>query len=137
MNIIDQINKTQMPAELLIEANEAHSQLSKEDRRDKTARTIAFIKVLDELDYSDVRSQNLLPAIGFRLTALARLELAEHPEGKAWSLPGSEEGLVYAHEDLFKAAAAEPLIEMDGQVYFDRDSFYRRLLSLTEQHGNA
>lgn len=137
MNIIDRINRTQMPVELLIEANEAHAELSKEDRRDSVARTVAFIKMLDEKDYSDKRRQDLLLGIEFRLTALARLELAEYPEGKAWSLPGDEKGLVYAHEDLFKAAAAEPIIEMDDQPGFDRDSFFRRLLSLTEQHGNA
>lgn len=137
MNIIEQINQTKMPAELLIEANEAHAELIKDDRRDKIARTVAFMRLLDEMNFTEKRRQNLLLAIEFRLSALARLGLVECPEVKAWSLPGDEPGMMYAPADLFKAAAVEPLIEADEQACFDRDSFFRRLLSLTEQHGNA
>jgi hypothetical protein len=52
-------------------------------------------------------------------------------------MPGDEKGLVLAHEDLFKAAALEPLLARDGQSVFEPESFTKRLLEISKEHGSA
>jgi len=41
------------------------------------------------------------------------------------------------HDELVRAAAEEPMIQVDEEVVFDADSFHRRLLALAEMHGEA
>ena len=66
----------------------------------------------------------------FRMKALARL-LSEGP------LPGwtelSRDGALLTREDIFAAAAAEPVIQQDSEVAFDRESLIRRTFQLAKR----
>ncbi len=52
-------------------------------------------------------------------------------------MPGGKEGLIVVHADLFKAAAEEPLVEIDGELNFIEESFFQRLLYITKEVGHA
>lgn len=79
---------------------------------------------------------DLVLAIDFRLTALARLLQAHQVRG--WTLPANDEGTDFIHRDLLCAAAEEPVIEdSDGQAGFDPESFRARVLRLSEAKGEA
>ena len=137
MDIIKRVNSTLIEPDLLIEANRVHVELPVEDRQDMTAWTIEFCKILDEYDVSEKRRHNLLLAINFRLEALAHLENENHTESGGWIMSGDTEGKTFAHEDLFRAAAATPLIEVDGRAGFNPQSFFQCLLRLSEERGSA
>lgn len=134
---LDSVNRTKVTPEMLIEANQVVSDMKPEDRRDLTARTIRIIQLLDERGVKGRKRPDMLTAICFRLEALARLEVSNQRSMGAWHLPGDEKGMVFAHEDLFRAAALEPLIEQDNQAGFDADSFTKRLLSVSMAKGRG
>jgi hypothetical protein len=73
-------------------------------------------------------------AIDWRLQALARL--STRPQFRNWSLAGPDGNAIIAWTVL-KAAATEPLIEIDGQPGFDADRFFERLVAMRKEdrHG--
>ena len=97
----------------------------------------ASFKMLHEKDLPGEDEPELVLAISFRLQALARVGLQGHPQLRGWSMPGHEPGMVFAHRELFEAAAAEPLVEVEGKAVFEPKSFFRRLLELSEEHGHG
>lgn len=137
MSLLKKVNRTQIDASLLVEANAAHADLPEKDRQDVTATGLAFIKLLHAKSLPDKRRRALLLAIQFRLEALARLEVHKHVELGGWTIPSREEGMVFASQELFEAAAQEPLVEIDGEARFNKESFCMRLLALSKEHGNA
>ena len=52
-------------------------------------------------------------------------------------MDSSEEGMVFTNEELFLVAAREPLVRIHDQARFDPNSFFQRLLKITEQEGEA
>jgi hypothetical protein len=68
-------------------------------------------------------------AVMFRVEALARLLDAEGAPG--WTLP-LPNGALLTQEAVFAAAAAEPLIEHEGEVAFDRQKFLARVLEMAD-----
>ena len=84
---------------------------------------------------------NKVLAVNFRIEALGRL--AGHPRMRAWVLRkgggGDESGPATVPSDsrLFAAAAAHPLVEIDGEPGFEPEEFFARLLSLTDGAGEA
>lgn len=138
MDFIKTVNETTLEPKLLIEANRVHSELPEEDRSDMAAYTIAFIKLVrEEWGYQGREAQDVLLAINFRMEALSHLMVEGHREVKGWVLDSSEEGMVFANEELFLVAAKEPLIPVNEQARFDPNSFFQRLLKITEQEGQA
>jgi len=73
-------------------------------------------------------------AINFRFQALARI--SGRSEFKSWSLPNPD-GSAKIATSVLAAAATEPLIEIDGQLGFDADRFFKRLLAMTEGEGRS
>lgn len=67
--------------------------------------------------------------------ALAHLLTKEGAPG--WTLPALPDGSVLAEEVIFAAAAAEPLVEREGAIRFERGSFLQRALQLAEAEGDA
>jgi hypothetical protein len=68
-------------------------------------------------------------AIMFRLEALVNLLVDEGASGWTLSLPN---GAVLTQEPVFAAAAVQPLIEQDGNVVFERETFLDKVLELAE-----
>lgn len=137
LSILDEVNRTPIDATLLVEANAAHAALPEKDRQDETATGLIFIKLLASKSYSGKQRRALSLAIQFRLEALDRLQMHKHTEFDAWTLPNREEGVLFLSQELFEAAAQEPLIEIDGEAHFNKESFLERLLALSEGRGSA
>lgn len=84
---------------------------------------------------------NKVLAVNFRIEALGRL--AEHPRMRAWIMrkgtdgDESEPAIVPSDSRIFAAAAAHPLVEIDGEPGFDPESFFAHVLSLTAGAGEA
>ncbi len=80
---------------------------------------------------------NKAMAVNFRLQALGRL--SGHPQMRAWTLPkkGDAAAQVPRQSTIFAAAAAVPLVEVDGEIAFDTESFFQRALSLAANAGEA
>ena len=70
-------------------------------------------------------------AIYFRIDAMNDLLTAGAIPGY-FALPKNEDGTIQIREAVLEAAASEPLVTVDGQIGFDRESFVRRCLHLTE-----
>ena len=134
-NILDDVNRTKVSAELLGEVLKMHAALPPEDRGVFEVRAIRLFELLDSKNLNEDRGL-LSMAIDFRLTALARLEHDAALRG--WSLPGTEPGMISISFDVLKAVAEEPLIEnAEQQAAFDLDSFRRRVLTNAETVGRA
>jgi hypothetical protein len=71
-----------------------------------------------------------ITAIQFRLEALA--ELSDHPKLLAWSMASDTEEMIFIRDEVLEAAAKEPLLEDGNRPAFDPESFFSRLLMLTE-----
>ena len=70
-------------------------------------------------------------AVFFRMTALANL--LQTDEGiPGWTLPQLPDGSIPTEKTVFAAAAIQPLIEVNGEVAFERDTFMTRVLELAE-----
>jgi hypothetical protein len=102
------------------------------DRTDFSARVLRLIELFGESGRNDVGAR--AAAINFRFQALARL--SGRPEFKSWSLP-NRDGSAKIATSVLAAAASEPLIEIDGQLSFDADRFFKRLLAMTEGEGRS
>lgn len=131
---LDRMNRVTVTAELLAEVMQMHAAMPAEDRGDLAARSCGVFALLDDRVAPDQLGP-LTAAIDFRLTALARL--IDERGGRGFTLPGGEQGLEMIHPDLVRCAAEEPLIEKGNKLAFDVDSFQRRLLGVTEPHGQA
>ncbi|KXG87593.1 hypothetical protein ATO67_18270 [Agrobacterium bohemicum] len=134
---MDEVNETRIDASLLVEANAAHAALPEKDRQDGTATALAFSRLLDNKPVSGKERRALLRAIQFRLEALARLEMHGHSQLGAWTLPSTDKDAIYGSELLFEAAAQEPLVEINDEAHFNSESFFSRLLALSEAKGSA
>lgn len=69
-------------------------------------------------------------ALIFRMQALAKLIEDEPLPG--WTFPKAPDGSITTDQEVFKAAAMEPLIEREGHLVFDRESFTRRVLKIAD-----
>jgi hypothetical protein len=98
------------------------------DRRDIRVRVHRLVAL-----FCPYGSPAMIAAIDWRLQALSRV--AECPEFKAWAR--NMDDSVHLDPNLLVAAAEEPLIVIDNEPCFDSDSFFMRLLALTEGHGNG
>jgi hypothetical protein len=135
VDVLNRINRTQAPAELLGEAIEMHADLPAEDRRAFEVRSIRIFEMLDRKGFGK-KCADLVLAIDYRLTALARL-LQEH-QVRGWTLPAGDQGADFVHRDLVRAAAEEPVIEDEnGYAAFNPESFQARVLRLTTARGQA
>jgi hypothetical protein len=113
-------------------ALEAVNELPSEDRTDITARVVRLIELLGEPGRNDVGAR--AAAINFRFQALA--QRSGRREFRSWSLP-NRDGSSKIATSVLAAAATEPLIEIDGQLSFDPDRFFKRLLAMTEGEGRG
>lgn len=103
--------------------------------RDFEGTTILIVKRVAELGLPERQRVDLSLAINFRFMAFNRLVADDG--GRGWTWKGDEQGCTQVHEELIRAAAEEPMIEIEDEVHFDPDSFQRRLLSLAETQGEA
>ena len=133
MNLLERANKTKVEPELMEDILKAVAELPADDR-DFEGTTIEIVKRVGALELTDRKRGDLAMAINFRLMALARL--MEHGGGRGWTAPGKD-GCTFVHDELVRTAAEEPMIEVDGELQFDGDSFHRRLLALAAMHGEA
>ena len=74
-------------------------------------------------------------AVYFRIQALARLLVEEGIPG--WTLPVQPEGAIPSEDAVFEAAATEPLVQLGGDIVFDRTSFMNKVLEFTTPLGSA
>lgn len=132
MSIVDRANKAKVDPKLIEELLETVA--DHPDKRGFEGTTIEIVKRVSELGLLERQRADLSLAISFRLQALAAL--MQESGGRGWTLPG-EPGCTFIHEELIRCAAEEPMIEVDGQVTFDADSFHRRLRALAETRGEA
>lgn len=108
------------------------------DRRAYDGRVMTLVKHFREADNNpkNLEVGILVSAIEFRLQALASLR--ERPEMAAWSLPSSEIGCDYINSALLEAAASEPIVQIDDHIItFDPDSFFKRVLAISDFQGEA
>lgn len=133
MNLLERANKTKVEPELLGDILKAVAELPA-GKRDFEGTTIEIVRRVGELKLPDRKRGDLAMAINFRLMALARL--MEAGGGRGWTAPG-QDGCTFVHEELVRAAAEEPMVEVDAELQFDAETFHRRLLALAEMHGEA
>ena len=110
-----------MSAEDLQQAFDALHALPPEHHTDAAARILCLIKLFGEPGRYEVSAR--VAAIDWRCLALARLY--HRPEFKYWSR--SHDDILTIGPILLEAAAAEPLIQIDGEPGFDADKFFKRL----------
>jgi hypothetical protein len=130
--VVDRILRAKVSAAEMERALEAINALPPEDRADIAARAICLIELFGEPGHKEVSGR--IAAIDWRFQALA--QLSGRPEFKNWSLPGCD-GASSMPVTVLEAAATEPLVEIDGQPGFDPDSFFKRLLAITEEEGHG
>lgn len=119
--------------------------LPPEDRKDLTARSVALLRVFlgppGQGSLSEAASEesfadsDRITAVQFRLEALARL--SGHPKFRGWSMPSDKREMMFISDEVLEAAAKEPLLEDGNRPAFDPESFFSRLLILTEGDGTA
>lgn len=125
----------------LVMALEVWAKMPEADRKEYDARTVALLPQIAgppgqrRSDDDIQKNANKLSGIMFRMEALARL--AHLPQFKGWSLPAAEQGAEYVNHSVLEAAAAEPLIEVNGRPEFDPDKFFERLLYISEKAGSG
>lgn len=130
--IVERILATMVTPDQLVEALSAVDDLEPEDRSDITARTLSMFARLDGT-VPDLAST--VTVIDWRLRALARI--ARRPELRRWSIPPDPAGMALVAYEVLEAAAVEPLIEQGDDLVFDPDSFFRRLLNVSDSDGSA
>jgi hypothetical protein len=128
----------------------AASVLNAQVAADDLRRGLAAIKTLPPEDRRDIRKSvrclialfgrdppqrraSTIAAIHWRLYALC--EIAKRREFRAWMHAIDPDAGIDLK--VFAVAADEPLVAHDGQVGFDPDNVFRRLLGLTAVHGRA
>jgi hypothetical protein len=130
----DEIARTPVTADDLGRALDAISKLRARDRYKLAARarclTILFSEDEPERDVAAFGT-----AIEWRLVAFYRL--TGRPELEPWSLPGKRRGTTSFAPAVLKAAAEATLIFHDERPAFDPDSFFKRLLAISECIGRG
>lgn len=136
MNYLDQVNRTKVTPELLIEVLAQHASMDPEDRGVFEARAFHLFELLKSKGLRTKKIADLSVAINFRLAALARLEKAAALQG--WSIQTQQSDMSLISFNALKAAAQEPLIENEeGQAVFDAERFRHRVLADAEPEGRA
>jgi hypothetical protein len=121
-NLVERLNKTTVTKKEILEIVE-----KSEHHDDERKNFFGHIQTLVALHQGD---QEKVSAIMFRMEALAKLIQGEGIPG--WTESEAPDGSVLTQESVFAAAAVHPLIEKDGDVEFDRESFLLRVLELAE-----
>jgi hypothetical protein len=119
--MIERINNVPVSKEELLELVDETEQLDPEERCYES-----HLVTLIRLQHGN---HEKVSAIMFRMEALARLLAQEGATG--WTLPLPNGGLL-TQEPVFAAAAIQPLIEQNGDVAFDREEFFQKVLELAE-----
>jgi len=132
MKMIKRVNKQKVDPDLMKAVLEEVA--GEPVKRGFEGTTFEIFQRVSELGLPERQRTDLALAVSFRLQALARL--MEDGGGRGWTLPG-EPGCTFVHEELVRAAAEEPMIEVNNQVAFDPMSLHRRLLALAEMHGET
>lgn len=131
---VDRVNNYALSPELLMGAMVRIADLDPDDRGSFEGRSIAIVRYVAELNLPEDERADAVLSIGFRLEALARLEVANASQ---WRLTGSEEGLDLLHSHVVRCAAEEPLVRSGEEMRFDHDGFHRRLLAISDPAGQA
>lgn len=119
--MIEQVNNVSVSKEDLIEAVQEIGELDPEER-DFTGHAITIVRLHSG-------EPEKVKAIMFRLEALARLLAREGAPGWTLALPNEA---VLTQEPVFAAAAVQPMIEQNGRVAFERDSFLQKVLDMAD-----
>jgi hypothetical protein len=128
------VNEYHLDPELLHEAMASIAEARPEERatwegwRDVALRAVLAFGLSGEV--ADIATMS----IQFRYSALARLFRAGG--GQGFSTPANP-GTRNLDGAIVRCAAEEPLLERDGPVSFDVESFDRRLLRLASPVGRA
>lgn len=117
-----EINAVRVSREDILQFVRETSAMPKEDR-DFEGFAIAAIRL-------HPGNPDLAGALMFRMQALARL--IGSPAVRGWTYPEAPDGATWASEPVFAAAAVEPLVEDNGKLTFEPQSFGRRVLELAE-----
>jgi hypothetical protein len=131
-DILDRINRTGVPPELLAEAIEMHADLPAEERGNFAA---VAARLAELLEHRGLAASDLALAIDCRVRALARLMATEGARG--WVMAGEPSGPSYINAALVQIAADEPLIEIAHEPGFDPESFRKRVLRISAARGTA
>jgi hypothetical protein len=119
--MMSRVNATPISTDELTSVVQEVGQSEPEDR-DWHGHTLAAIRLYPN-------DPDKVKAIIFRLEALARLLVNEGAPGWTLSLP---DGSDLTQEAVFAAAAVQPLIEQQGEVAFDRETFLEKVLELAD-----
>lgn len=119
---LDRINGVKLSKRELLKFNEAFNELPT-DQRDFFGQSFLAVRLTR-------RRPDKAAALIFRMQALARLVCDDGARG--WTLPKQPDGAIFTKEEMFQAAALEPLIERKGEFAFEHDSFLQRVLALAE-----
>jgi hypothetical protein len=130
LGITERILNAKVAVADLRRACDAIAALPLEDRADIAARSVCLIELFGEPSRHDVNAR--LAAIYWRCEALDRL--CKRLQFRQWTLYGANRQLA---PDVLKHAAAEPLVVIDGQLEFDSDRFFQRLLAMAEENGHG
>ena len=71
-----------------------------------------------------------ITALMCRMEALTRL--IREDGAKGWTQPERSDGTVIAQEEVFAAAAVEPLVDRNDRICFNKRTFVQRVLALAE-----
>jgi len=134
-SFLDRVRNRPIPVDLFKATVRAISDLPEESRQTMEGRTTCIIRVLQEFGVKTRNASDLLTGISFRLDALVRL--TGEPEYRACSVKTDTPGMDYISEDLVEAAAIEPLVCDDTGARFDPQSFFKRVLEVSEASGKA
>ncbi|MCA8908685.1 MAG: hypothetical protein KDA64_12475 [Rhodospirillaceae bacterium] len=137
MSVLDRANKVALSGDDMVEALGVVNDLPPEDRRSMQARTVRLLQHFEGTGRPGFyNAGEVVMAIEFRFWALAKLHLTEHRGLAGWILPTGDR-FDYVKDELLSVAATEPLVEIDGRVAFDAESFIDHLLAISEEHGRA
>src|SRR3954470_8514312 len=95
---LQQVNRTKVQPELLLEVIEIHAEMAPEDRPVFEARAFRVFELLKEKGIRPNRVADMAIAIEFRLTALARLQ--RNAVLREWLLPSCEPGAIALSFDI-------------------------------------
>ena len=79
-------------------------------------------------------NKQMADAVLFRLSAFATL--SRNNDLAAWTLD-SEDNSVSINSAIFSAAACEPLVMINDQLSFDKESFLKKALELAKPKGRV
>jgi hypothetical protein len=134
MSLVSEINEYRLDPELLGDAIVAHAEAHPNTAGTAEGFAEAIAVAVHASGLSIDEAAHAARAIHFRLSALA--QLLRDGGGRGFSVM-VEPGRRRISEELVRCAAEEPLLDRDGPVSFDPDSFHRRLLSIAQPAGKA